>query len=123
MSVLLCCTNCKELFKSRTALNNHVRYSHQLTVKVRFSNGIVREITKGENNIFTCNCGKVFRHPRSLLRHTKQCDGALDNVVELNDGVEFTDSISQSENSITENETREVEDLGDCIGTQFKRTC
>jgi hypothetical protein len=116
MSVLLCCTNCKELFRSRSALNNHVRYNHQLTAKVRFSNGAVGEIAKGENNAFTCNCGKVFRHPRSLLRHTKQCDGAPENGAELNDGAELADSMSQPENSITENKTLEAEDFEDYIG-------
>ena len=66
--------------------------------------------------MFTCNCGKVFRHPRSVLRHTKQCDGALENGAELNDGTELSDSISQSDNSITQNETRQVEDFEDHIG-------
>ena len=92
-------------------------------MKAKFSNGRVKEIHREEDNTFRCDCGRVLRHPLSLLRHAKQCDGVLDHGAELNDGIELADSISQLENSITENETREAGDLGDCIGTQFKRTC
>ena len=46
---------------------------HQQRVKVRFLNGTVREITRGSDGTFSCQCGRVFGHPGSLHSLAKQC--------------------------------------------------
>lgn len=118
MSPLLHCSICKELFRTQSILKNHIKRVHQSTVKVKFVNDEVREITKVEDDGFKCICGKVFQHPRSILRHAKQCSGTtVDNNIEL------SDSISISMDSIMDNIMPKPEDPGDCTGTHKIKTC
>jgi len=64
-------------------LKNHIKGVYQSTVKVRFVNDEVREITKVVDDGFKCGCGKVFQHPWSILQHAKQCSGVtLENGAE-----------------------------------------
>lgn len=80
---------------------------------MRFSNGEVGEIKKGENDAFICGCSKELWHSRSMLRYAKQCSGKqLDQDVRI----ELEDDMSYASNSMNENEDMEIEDLGDCVG-------
>jgi len=118
MLTLLRCTVCDEIFRSRSGLNNHVRRTHQLSVKVQFNNGEVRNIQKGYGDVFTCVCGKEFKHPISLRRHSKICIG----FPEPNDGAEPAGNTLPAESINNDGVTAE-EDLSDCIGLYFGRTC
>jgi len=85
-----------------------------LTVKAIFATGKVKEIARGEGNVFTCDCGKAFQHPRSVLRHAKHCSGTQ---LDTDDGIILAGgNISQMTNSMNKNGDIEEEDLGDCIG-------
>jgi hypothetical protein len=79
-------------------------------VKVTFLDGKVREIFRGQDDVFRCNCSKVFQHPLSLLRHAKHCYG-----VELETYTQLSSIVSVIDDDITE-----VEDLGVCIGIWFR---
>lgn len=121
MTTLLYCRLCNELLRSRTLLNNHVRRVHQSTVKVRFQNGEVREIQKGRDGSFTCNCGKVFKHPISVRQHGKQCIGTeLENNCELDNGTSGSEDL-MSEDSMNNSVVPEAGELGDCIGIHQMR--
>ena len=76
-NALLTCITCKDIFRSCYDLNNHVRRYHQSSVKVKFQNGDVAEVKRGEDNAFKCKCGKSFKLPDSLRRHAKGCNGEL----------------------------------------------
>ena len=76
-NTLLTCITCKDIFRSRYDLNNHVRRDHQSAVKVKFQNGCVTEVKRAEDNTFKCKCGKNFKLPDSLRRHAKGCNGEL----------------------------------------------
>lgn len=85
VNALLSCSVCKQLFRSTTALRNHVRRQHQTSVKVKYRNGLVREIRRGDDDAFKCGCGKTLKHPLSLHKHVKQCNDELttpDEVIE-----------------------------------------
>lgn len=113
---LLHCLSCNELFRNRALLNNHVRSVHQATVQVRFQNGKLKEIQRGRDGSFTCDCGKVFKHPISLRRHGKQCVGA-----ELENDVHSAENTSLLEDSMNEDEVGEAEEMGDCTGICLTR--
>jgi len=114
MSTLLSCSGCKEVFRTRSTLKNHVKHIHQSTIKVRFSNGKVREIAKLSDDGFQCDCGKVFQYPQSMHRHARRCSSLLldENHMESNVRVNLTDG----------NGVIESENLDDCIGIEFRRT-
>ena len=76
-NALFTCTTCKDIFRNRNDLNNHVRRNHQLVVKVKFQNDGMTEIKKGADGKFKCICGKRFKLPWSLQRHVKGCNGEL----------------------------------------------
>jgi len=114
MKLLSTCSWCKESFRTQSQLYNHVRRVHQTMVKVKFLNGEVKEIEKQSDEIFVCDCSKVFKHPGSLHNHAKQCVG-----VQLNDNRELAISLSRSGNSMNEYMTPESEKLGDSIGIWF----
>ena len=99
-------------------------------VKAKFLNGTVKEVHRGEDNRFHCNCGNVLQHPLSLLRHAKQCSNAEpDNGIQLADCMsQFNDFMSKYEimnvASLGDgNGDMEVENSGDCIGIQFRGKC
>ena len=113
--MILSCSTCKEIFRTRSALKNHVKHLHQSTVKVRLADGKVREITKVSDNGFKCECGKVFQYPSSIFRHAKQCYGV---TMEEENGV-----MVEEENGVMvdkENGITVEEELMDCIGIQFE---
>ena len=112
MRTLLHCTICKEIFQTRSLLDNHFRRLHQSVVKVRFRTRQVQEISRNPDNTFTCNCGNIFRHPGSLVQHAKQCDYSLQL-----DHYQLMDRESQSKDSTDEDVASAIENLGDCIGT------
>ena len=60
-NALLTCITCNNIFRSRSDLTYHVKRDHQSLVKVKFENGSVTEIKKGEDDMFKCKCGKRFK--------------------------------------------------------------
>jgi len=98
MLALHSCEFCEETFRTRSRLSNHNRKRHQQRVKVRFLNGTVREITRGSDGTFSCQCERVFGHPGSLHTHAKQCgEVQRDEVVEFGDGDLLLDEDDTSE--------------------------
>ena len=122
--VLLSCTVCNCFFQSRAALNNHVKRDHQSSVKVKFRNGKVAEIKRDADNMFNCSCGKIFKHPVSLHKHTKECNGELRSI----DDESTNRDISSEETDSDGSELSESDDINcmdetpvDCIGTMSQR--
>jgi len=72
-NAILTCTTCNDIFRSRYDLNMHVRRHHQLVVKVKFQNGGITKVRRGEDNAFECKCGKSFKLPDSLRGHATTC--------------------------------------------------
>jgi hypothetical protein len=98
MLALHSCEFCEETFRTRSKLSNHNRKHYQQRVKVRFLNDTVREIMRGSDSTFSCQCGRVFGHPGSLHTHGKQCgEVQRDEVVEFGDGGLLLDEDDVSE--------------------------
>src|SRR5271169_6882678 len=76
-NALFTCAVCKDIFRNRTDLKNHVRRDHQSAVKIKFQNRGVTEVKRTEDNTFKCKCGKSFKLPNSLRRHVKKCNDEL----------------------------------------------
>ena len=74
-NMLLTCTTCNDIFRSRYDLNNHIKREHQPLVKVKFENGDVTEVKRGVDGTFKCECGKGFKLRWSFQRHAKGCEG------------------------------------------------
>src|SRR5579871_3730605 len=109
MQTLLNCNVCDELFRTRTSLNNHVRRVHQSCVNIKFGNGQFKEVHKGMDGTFLCECGRKFKHPISLRSHAKKCNGHSELDYNIDD-------LSSSEILIDEI----TEELGDCIGNRIE---
>jgi uncharacterized C2H2 Zn-finger protein len=73
---LFTCSVCQNVFGSRHEMSNHVKSSHQSSVKVKYQNGVVAEVKRAEDNTFKCKCGKSVSLPNSLHRHAKICNDA-----------------------------------------------
>jgi len=113
-NALFTCTICKDIFRNRPDLKNHVRRDHQSAVKVKFQNGGVTEVKRAEDNTFKCKCGKSFKLPDSLRRHAKECNNESTESHEEEVEVELMD-ISDSDAS----ESMDVDDRiipVDCFG-------
>lgn len=74
---LFTCAACNNTFRNRNDLTFHVKRDHQLSVKIRFQNGDVTEVKRGNDGTFKCKCDKKFRLPTSLRRHAKECKNEL----------------------------------------------
>jgi uncharacterized C2H2 Zn-finger protein len=114
-NTLFTCTICKDIFRNRTDLKNHVRRDHQSVVKVKFQNGGVTEVKRAEDNMFKCNCGKSFKLPDSLRRHAKGCNGELTVSEEDEEEGALMDVLEDSDAS----ESMDVDDRiipADCFG-------
>ena len=74
-NVLLTCITCDKIFRSRSDLTYHVKRDHQSLVKVKFENGSMTEVKKGEDDMFTCKCRKKFKLSVTLRKHAKGCRG------------------------------------------------
>src|SRR5436190_16326854 len=74
-NVLLTCVTCDKIFRSCSDLTYHVKRDHQSLVKVKFENGSMTEVKKGEDNMFTCKCRKKFKLSVTLRKHAKGCRG------------------------------------------------
>jgi len=72
---------CEDVFAHRSALKDHVKRSHQESVKVTFTDGTIASIKRDQGGVFKCKCGRVFRLPGSARRHAKRCDGGDDMTV------------------------------------------
>jgi len=90
-NVLLTCTTCNNIFRSHYDLNYHVKRHHQLSVKVKFDNGHVIEIEKGDDDMFECKCGKKFKAPTSLRKHAKNCRDGFAKLKRAEGEVELAD--------------------------------
>jgi uncharacterized C2H2 Zn-finger protein len=74
-NALLTCVTCDEIFRNRSDLTYHVKRDHQSLVNVKFENGTVTEVKKGEDGMFTCKCRKRFKLSVTLRKHAKSCRG------------------------------------------------
>jgi uncharacterized C2H2 Zn-finger protein len=116
-NALLTCVTCNDIFRSRYDLNNHVRRNHQLSVKVKFQNGGVTEVKRGDDNMFICKCGKKFKLPDSLRRHVKSCreeQGQSENAIE--EDVQMREGNSDTSETLNVNEEEVNDTLIDCFG-------
>src|SRR5579871_1319089 len=120
MSTPFTCTTCGQLFRSRTILNNHVRRAHQLSVSITLLNGVSMKIKKEKDGTFICPCSHGFKHPLSLQRHCKKCNGTNSNMdIEMFDTaesypVESYPVESDPVESELGNEIQALENLNDC---------
>jgi len=113
-NTLFTCSVCKNIFRSRHDLNNHVKSDHQSSVKVKFQNGEMTKVKRTDDNGFQCGCGKSFKLPNSLRRHAKKCNGELAELKEEKGGAE-----SMNVNDFDASEFMDVDDRvvpGDCLG-------
>jgi len=121
-NTLLTCTTCNDIFRSRNDLNNHVRRYHQSLVKVKFQNGSVTEVKKGEDGKFKCNCGKGFKLPWSLQRHAKDCNGeAMESDKDEEEDVQMLEGISDASETANHNRGRIDDSPVDCFGALISR--
>jgi hypothetical protein len=72
-------------------MSNHVKSSHQSSVKVKYQNGVVAEVKRAEDNTFKCKCGKSVSLPNSLHRHAKICNDASVELEENEDEIVLMD--------------------------------
>lgn len=121
-NALLTCITCKNIFRSRTELNYHVKRDHQSLVKVKFQNGSVTEVKRGTDDTFKCECGKSFKLPGSLRRHAKDCNGeAMGLYEDEEEDVQMSGEISDASESVELNE-EEIDDTPiDCFGALISR--
>ena len=73
-NTLFTCFICKDIFRNRNDMNNHVRRYHQSMVKVKFQNDDVVEVKRGADHKFKCTCEKSFELSWPLQRHAKGCN-------------------------------------------------
>ena len=113
---LLSCTACNEIFRTRSALNNHVRSKHQLSVTVKFNNGSATEIQRGNNDAFNCGCGRSFKLPYSMQKHARLCSGESASAEDAS--VDEHDAESEGESDASEsNDDDAGNDIPeDCFG-------
>jgi uncharacterized C2H2 Zn-finger protein len=114
-NTLFTCTICKDIFRNRTDLKNHVRRDHQSAVKVKFQNGAVTEVKRAKDNTFKCKCGKSFKLPDSLRRHAKGCNGELTEPEEDEEEGALMDVLEDSDASESMNVDERVVPA-DCFG-------
>src|SRR5271169_3053679 len=81
-NALLMCITCNNVFRRRSDLMYHVKRDHQSLIKVKFENGSVTEIKKGEDGMFKCKCGKRFKLSITLRKHAKGCGDELTELEE-----------------------------------------
>ena len=68
------CIECSTQWNSKTALDNHRREVHQMSVIVMFQ-GRSKQIHRNENKLFRCPfCSKQFKSSTSIRRHGKICN-------------------------------------------------
>jgi hypothetical protein len=94
-------------------MNNHVRHIHQSLVKVKFQNGRVTEVKRGEGGTFECKCGKRFKVPDS---HAKGCnDEQAESRNAIEEDVQMCEANSDASETLDLNE--DVDDTpADCFG-------
>jgi hypothetical protein len=112
---LFSCNECNEIFRTRTALENHVRAIHQPSVKVKFLNGDAMEIKRANDGEFKCDCGRGFKLPYSMQKHAKICSGQRTDDVPIDENL--TESGDESEMSdLSELDAAADELPADCFG-------
>lgn len=117
-NALLTCITCNDIFRSRSDLTYHVKRDHQSLVKVKFENGSVAEVKKGEDGMFKCKCEKRFKLPVTLQRHAKSCRGQLEEPGQAEGEAQLPDDASESMDFNDE----VVDDIpADCYGALFSR--
>lgn len=114
MTGILTCIQCKDVFRSRYELNNHVKRVHQTSVKITFAYGDTAIIEKGGDGKFKCRCEKRFRLPHSLQRHAKECRA---ETMRPSEGHENEGSVSEGGSEPMDLDEEEVDDMIDCFGT------
>jgi len=110
--------HCIEIFRSLSKYKYHVKRVHQNMVTVKFSENIVKVISRDTDGKFKCFCDGVFLLPRSICDHAKSCSSDDDRTV-----VDMTESMELSENMMDRNDgedivaERAINNLPiDCIG-------
>ena len=113
-NTLITCAICKDIFRNRNDMNNHVRRYHQSMVKIKFQNGDVIEVKREADNKFKCTCGKSFELPWPLQRHAKGCNNKLTELEEIEEEVELM-NVDDSDASESMNMSNKIIPA-DCFG-------
>jgi uncharacterized C2H2 Zn-finger protein len=116
-STLLTCITCNDIFRSRPELNYHVRREHQSSVKIKYQNGVVAEVKRGEDNTFKCKCGKSVALPDSLQKHAKRCNDESMELEENEDEAMLMDVDDSSASESVNAEDRMIP--ADCFGMRI----
>src|SRR5436305_14641830 len=101
------------MFRSRSNLTYHVKRDHQSSVKMKFENESVTEVTKEADETFKCKCEKTFKLSITLRRHAKSCN---DELMKLESKTQLMNDASKSMNF---NDEMIDETSADCFDTLF----
>jgi uncharacterized C2H2 Zn-finger protein len=116
-NALLTCVTCNNIFRSRTELTYHVKRHHQSSVKIKFGNGHVTEVKKGEDGMFKCMCEKRFKAPTSLRQHAKNCNVELaESEHAQSEDVEMLETMSDASGSADHDDAYISDNPVDCVG-------
>jgi len=121
-NVLLTCVTCNNIFRNRTELTYHVKHHHQSLVKIKFGNGHVTEVKKGEDGMFKCMCEKRFKALTSLRQHVKNCNVELAEPEHAqSEDVELLEAMSDVSGSVDHYDMSISDNPVDCLGALISR--
>jgi hypothetical protein len=112
------CQACREVYSSTSALTNHVRQVHQLSVRATFPSGSTYEIKRDSGGQFKCVCGRPFQLSNSLHRHVRLCKGngimtEPENTLEEAEGLTGDTVLNDDEEAPVVDEDEHDEDISD----------
>jgi hypothetical protein len=91
-------------------------------VKVKFENGSVTEIKKGENNMFICKCGKGFKLSVTLRKHAKTCRGEPSESEDIHmEDVDMLEGVSDASDMMDHDNASISDTPIDCFGALISR--
>ena len=73
INMLIIYITCKNIFRNQFELNYHIKYYHQILIKIKFNNEHIMMFKKCENETFKCKYGKNFKIFIFIWKHIKIC--------------------------------------------------
>src|SRR6266496_3482886 len=121
-NTLLTCITCKDTFRSHYELNYHVKRYHQSSVKVKYENGHVTEVKKGDDGTFKCQCRKSYKTPTSLWKHMKSCrhESSEQEHAHMED-VDMLEGVSDVSDMMDHDDASISDTPVDCFGALISR--